>query len=367
MAGEVIASADVAVIGAGIVGGFIARELHSIGISVVLVDPQSPGLGVTAEGMGHLVVLDDSPTQLALTDYSVRLWRELVPHLPTEVEFRPTGTLWVAEWEDRELLESKAGVLATSGVPAQVWDQERLRQEEPMLSRSLAGAVWTPGDAVIYAPTAATWAARSIPRIPATATAISDRGLETTLGRVAAKRVVVAAGNGSHRLLSGLEMRPRKGHLAITPRGYRISDRQVVELGYMRSAHGTDEDSVAFNIQPRATGQVLIGSSRQFGKTDRSIDRSILSRMLVRARQFVPALNQIPILRSWTGFRPTVADGKPRIGPVDGSPEVLVATGHEGFGITAATATAKLIAHHIAGAPCAIDPAPYLPLGVRVA
>ncbi|MBV6458666.1 MAG: Glycine oxidase [Fimbriimonadaceae bacterium] len=362
-----IAKKDVAIIGAGIVGSLIARELQSAGMEVVVIDPQPPGTGVTAEGMGHLVALDDSATQLSLTAYSLRLWRDLAEKLPNTVEFRPTGTLWVAEEADRPLLAAKVEAMAEGGVRAEVWDRDRLRMEEPMLSRSLVGGVWVPDDAVVYAPAAATWACAGLDRIPLAATSIEERGVRTDSGLIEAERIVIAAGNGSPRFLSGLGMRPRKGHLAITPRGYRISSRQIVELGYMRSAHGSDEDSVAFNIQPRATGQVLIGSSRQFGQTDRDIDRPLLARMLDRARQFVPALGVFPILRCWTGFRPTTADGLPRIGPLADNPNVVVATGHEGLGITTATATARLVAHHLAGVTCEIDPKPFLPRGVALA
>ena len=63
-------------------------------------------------------------------------------------------------------------------------------------------------------------------------------------------------------LFPSLAVRPRKGHLAITDRYPGFVRHQLVELGYLKSAHGAANESVAFNVQPRATGQVLIGSSR---------------------------------------------------------------------------------------------------------
>jgi glycine/D-amino acid oxidase-like deaminating enzyme len=186
----------------------------------------------------------------------------------------------------------------------------------------------------------------------------------TSLGTIESPVIIVAAGIGSNKFFSGLNLRPRKGHLAITPRGFRVSSRQVVELGYLRSAHGTLEDSVAFNLQPRATDQTLIGSSRQFGKEDRQIDCNILAKMLQRAVRFVPSLADIPILRAWTGFRPTTSTGYPLIGPIDDTPGILLATGHEGLGIATAPATAKLIAHHLGWSRCPLDPKPFLPVGV---
>ena len=78
-------------------------------------------------------------------------------------------------------------------------------------------------------------------------------------------------------------VRPRKGHLAITERDRPLIRHQVAELGYFRSAHGPNQSSVAFNVQPRTAGQTLIGSSRQFGEHDSAIDPDILGRMLDRA------------------------------------------------------------------------------------
>jgi glycine/D-amino acid oxidase-like deaminating enzyme len=82
--------------------------------------------------------------------------------------------------------------------------------------------------------------------------------------RLSAGRSVNATGPWSPELLPGLPVRKRKGHLVITDRYPHFVHHQIVELGYLKSAHSLGKDSVAFNIQPRQTGQMLIGSSRQF-------------------------------------------------------------------------------------------------------
>ncbi|MBX9265304.1 D-amino-acid oxidase, partial [Klebsiella pneumoniae] len=83
-------------------------------------------------------------------------------------------------------------------------------------------------------------------------------------------------------------LRPKKGQLAITDRYRPRVQHQLVELGYGASAHGGGT-SVAFNLQPRPTGQLLIGSSRQFDNRERELDLPLLAQMLDRARHFVPA------------------------------------------------------------------------------
>ncbi len=89
-------SFDVLILGAGIVGAATAYECTRSGMRVGIVEPAVPAGGAGAAGMGHLVVMDDSPAQLALTHYSRELWRELRPALPQAVEYEECGTLWVS-------------------------------------------------------------------------------------------------------------------------------------------------------------------------------------------------------------------------------------------------------------------------------
>ena len=84
--------------------------------------------------------------------------------------------------------------------------------------------------------------------------------------------IVNAAGACAAELTPGLEIKKRKGHLVITDRYPGFVRHQLVELGYLKSAHSMSSDSVAFNVQPRRTGQVLIGSSRQYGAEHKEVD-----------------------------------------------------------------------------------------------
>jgi D-hydroxyproline dehydrogenase subunit beta len=159
----------------------------------------------------------------------------------------------------------------------------------------------------------------------------------------------------------GLPVKKRKGHLAITDRYPDFVRHQLVELGYLKSAHSITSDSVAFNVQPRQTGQILIGSSRQYGNDDPAVNQDILSAMLQRAALYLPALSALSVIRVWTGFRAATPDKLPLIGPVPGDPTLWLATGHEGLGITTALATAELLAAALTGGEPSIAPEPYLP------
>ncbi len=78
---------DVAIIGAGIVGAACAASLAREGLSVVVIDGVGPASGATAAAMGHIVAMDDSEAQFALTSYSQKLWNSLADEMPERSEF----------------------------------------------------------------------------------------------------------------------------------------------------------------------------------------------------------------------------------------------------------------------------------------
>jgi glycine/D-amino acid oxidase-like deaminating enzyme len=365
---------DAVVVGAGIVGAACAVELAAAGLAVTVLDGRFAGAGATAAGMGHLVVMDDSPAQLALTAASLDLWRQLAPDLPPACEDEPRGTLWVAAEEaEMELVPAKRDLYRAHGIAAEALSAAEVAAEEPRLRPGLAGGLLVPGDRVIYPPAAARFLlALAVDRGAAiregvAATGIGPSAVATAEGTIEAGLVVNAAGAEAPRLTPGLPIAPRKGHLAITDRYPGFCRHQLVELGYLKSAHGpdtadrADRASVAFNVQPRATGQLLVGSSRQYAGFDAAIDRSLLSRMLARAIEFLPELRGLSTLRAWTGFRPATPDKLPLIGRWEPVPGLWIAAGHEGLGITTALATGRLLADLALGRPPLIDPAPFDP------
>ena len=240
-------------------------------------------------------------------------------------------------------------------------DAQVLAEAEPQLRPGLAGGLLAPDDSVVYAPVIAGWLLRGAELRAGRAIAINATSVKLADGsEIHAQAVVIAAGTWSAQLAGPLPIRPRKGHLAITDRYPGFVRHQLLELGYLKSAHGQDNESVAFNVQPRATGQVLIGSSRQFDVTDPAVDSRFLARMLARAVEFMPALRRLNVIRAWTGLRAATPDSLPLIGPCPRRPGVWLATGHEGLGITTSLATAELILSGIIGRNSPIPAHPYL-------
>jgi glycine/D-amino acid oxidase-like deaminating enzyme len=359
---------DAVIVGGGIVGTACALAFSRAGMRVALVERAEIGAGATAAAMGHIVVLDDSPAQLALTRYSQMLWRQLSGELPNDVEYTQRGTLWVAA-DDEEMQEicRKHSAYSDAEIPSRTIDAQSLARLEPALRPGLAGGLLMAEDAVVAPRAAARFLLAEALR--SNATLVEEKALAMGSGRTMlssgrelhAPILINAAGEGAPELTPGLPVAMRKGHLAITHPYPGFLRYQVVELGYLKSAHVTTTDTVAFNVQPRQNGQLLIGSSRQFGVESREVDDAVLVRMLERAAEFIPSLPSLSIERTWTGFRSATPDKLPLIGPSTKDKTVFLATGHEGLGITTSLATAQLLADWIAGKAPVIPIEPYLP------
>ncbi|HET9086505.1 MAG TPA: FAD-dependent oxidoreductase [Acidobacteriaceae bacterium] len=361
-------SYDVIILGAGIIGTACALECARDGMRVAVVDAGEVGGGATAAGMGHIVVMDDSPAQLALTRYSQILWQDLAPELPSAAEYETPGTIWIAA-DEEEMKEAtrKCVLYQHHNIPAEILDAQSLCEAEPRLNPALAGGLLVPQDAILNASRAARhlldraiWGDAVLLR--KTAVKIGNNRVQFSDGTTfSSARIVNAAGADAAELTPELPIRRRKGHLVLTDRYPKFVRHQLVELSYLKGAGSIAPESIAFNVQPRKTGQMLIGSSRQYDAEGPDVEQPVLDRMMERARSYLPDLDQLTTVRAWTGFRAATPDKLPLIGPSWSDPTVFLATGHEGLGITTALATARLLADHIAGRSSEIPREPYFP------
>lgn len=364
-----MSSSDVVVIGAGIVGAACALALREEGFSVTLVDAATPGSGVTAAGMGHLVALDESEDELDLCLMSLGLWRDFLERNPGVGDTVNCGTLWVAE-NDHQMIEAeqRAARLTARGWNADMVRGDQLRVLEPELRDGLCGGLRVGGDSVVYPPAVAQHLALELQarggklRLGSRVLGVESGAVVMADGsRLAADRIVVAAGAQVAALLPEVPVFGRKGHLAITDRYPGRLSHQVVSMNYGQTEAGSGALAVAANIQPRASGQWLVGSCRQDGQADTSLDPAALAAVLRTGIGLFPCLAQMNVIRAWAGMRPASPDGRPIIGAHPFLPGVWIAAGHEGLGVTTAFATARLLADQMMGRRCAIDVAPYSP------
>jgi glycine/D-amino acid oxidase-like deaminating enzyme len=245
---------DVLVVGAGIVGAACAWVLQQAGRKVTVLDAAYPGTGATAACMGHVVIMDDSEAQMQLTTYSRCEWQKLALEMNPDCEDQEIGTLWVAaDAEEMLAAEKKADYYARWEVETAILPAPEMYRRAPNLRPGLAGALWVPGDRAVYATRCASWFLRDVEVFAGVRVkAIGENGAVGDNGDFfAAQVVILACGADSRRLLPELPIEPRKGHLCITDRYPGFCAHQIVELGYLKSAHETTAESVAFNVQPR--------------------------------------------------------------------------------------------------------------------
>ncbi|MGY0634306.1 NAD(P)/FAD-dependent oxidoreductase [Luteimonas sp. A478] len=356
---------DLIVVGAGIIGAACAEQAVVDGLSVAIVEHSALGGGSTAASMGHLVAMDDEPSEFALCRYSLELWNS---HGSLEVaEYRRCGTLWVAAGEqDAEAIPPKLARLEAAGVRAQTVTGPQLRELEPELAPGMAGGLLVPDESIVYPPRAVQWMldrclrSRAVLYQGRSVVRLRPGGVLLDDGSRLDGQVLLATGLATAALVPALAMAARKGHLVVTDRHPGRVRHQVLEVGYADSAQGEEPVSVAFNVQPRPTGQLLIGSSREDSAGD-DVNLPVLRRMVERACGFMPGLRALQAIRVWTGLRPRTPDGRPYIGAVPEQPGVWVAAGHEGLGVSMALGTARLLCDLLGGRSPAIDPAPYDP------
>ena len=229
----------VVVVGAGIVGAATAEALAIDGVTVTVIEGGIPAGGASAAGMGHIVVMDDSEPQIALTTYSQRLWDDRGPSLPASGERSVCGTIWVAaDEEEMGEVDRKFRFYRDRNIEAQVLSARELYRAEPNLRPGLSGGLLVSGDSVIYPPTIVNAMLDRVREAGGTVVTgmrvVSMCGHEVELedGRqIECDYAVNATGAAAPQLLPNLNVKPRKGHLAITDRYPGFVTHQLVASG----------------------------------------------------------------------------------------------------------------------------------------
>ena len=127
--------AEAIVIGAGIVGAACAYELCQRGLQVLVVD-DGPG-GATHAGMGHLVVMDDNPAELALSSASLAIWRDWLARMDSSCGYSHCGTLWIAaDEEEMQAAAEKHKRLQAAGIGCTLIDADSCLPSSPSRRRS---------------------------------------------------------------------------------------------------------------------------------------------------------------------------------------------------------------------------------------
>ncbi|MHB1800460.1 MAG: NAD(P)/FAD-dependent oxidoreductase [Actinomycetes bacterium] len=362
--GSRLASADVVVLGAGIIGAAITRELARAGVAVLLVDAAGGGTGTSGRCDGNVLLQTKHDVLgVQMTKHSIVRYAQWAAELELDIHFeRPGSLVFFSDPKDLASGHERVDWLASQGVAARFVDARQIHDLEPGLSDRAVGGIDCLDDSSVYPPAvvaalvhdARRHGAGMLTHVRARRLLVSssDRveGVDTDAGVIAASQVVNALGPWSPFLEGDVGTRvpviPRQGLIAVTDEASGLVRRAVTEATYMStraSAGQGDTASVAFVAEPTFRGNVLIGSTRRFCGYDMNVDLSLLMVVMRRAISFLPGLADVQIIRTFAGLRPWSPDNRPLIGASKTVAGYFLATGHEGEGIGLAPITADII------------------------
>ncbi|MGC8787126.1 MAG: NAD(P)/FAD-dependent oxidoreductase [Anaerolineae bacterium] len=372
---------DAVVIGGGIVGCSCAYYLAREGVKVCLLEKGTIASGTSRAGQSHIVLWEEPDINLRLEKASRLLYEALAEELPFDIEYRRTGSLALVEnAADWEPFARTVHSLQARGLDCQLLSGTDLTRMEPNLAQDLAGGAYFPEDAQVnpilttlaLAQGAKCMGAEIRPFTEVTGIELSEErkvvAVNTTAGRIPTAIVVNAAGVWSAAIgkMVGLEIPviPRRGHIIVTEPvpDNLIHCKIILAAGYMQTLGATSGVAMSANIQQTRSGNLLLGSSRDFGGFDRTVKPEVIRAQLARNLRFLPALANIHVIRTYAGLRPYSPDLVPIISTGDGVQGFYIATGHEGAGITMAPITGKLISEMITGKAPTV---PLEPLSLR--
>ncbi len=362
-------TAEVVIVGAGVIGAAIAFHLTRRGIRPLLVEKEDPAAGSSGACDGLVFLQSKKPgLHLELALESRRRFDELHEILGPGIEFRATGGLCLIE-NDSELeamrrwtAEQRAG-----GLSVELIDGTDLRSLEPLLSERVIAASFSPLDAQVnpYALTFALIAAaraagaRLLAGEPVTGIEVGSgrvQAVRTLQRRIATPLVVNAA--GAHAPEIGrpagiaVPIRPRRGQLLVTAARPPMLRHGIISARYIAAKFNPElavGGEMGFSIEQAESGNLLIGSTREFAGFDRRTTFAGIRAVARRILPVVPALAAVPVIRTFAGLRPYTPDGLPILGPVASVEGFVMAAGHEGDGIALSAVTGELLAAHIAG------------------
>ena len=406
----------VAVIGAGLVGLSCALHLRRDGRAVTLIDPRDPGTatsfgnagivamnavaplgmpgiarrvpGMLRDPLGPLTVhwpylptiapwllrlLSESrPKRVeaisialaSILDRCEPAWAEMARLAGVEDLLRPVGWLRVYETDagmkggaaERALLERRDRRF-------EILDADAIRQLQPALAPIFKHAVYHTANRFMANPGRASAAiARAFVdaggRIERDEVRRIDHGgpdyeIRTGTGKtLAAEVVVLAAGAWSRGLAEQLgvfvPLDTERGYHLMLPRADPGLTGPVV--------HGERN----FTLGPMEEG-VRMTTQVEFAGLKAPPDFRRARALLPEAKRMLPGL-ETEERSAWIGYRPSLPDSKPAIGPVPGHPKAFLAFGHGHLGLTMGPATGRIVADLVAGRDPGLDLTPFAPV-----
>jgi glycine oxidase len=363
-----VSSPDVVVIGGGVIGCVVARQIAANGVAVTLLERDVPGRAATWAAGGMLSPLGeagDDPAFLDLAVHSLDRYPQFVSEVTAQsgigVEYMPAGKLHIAfgvgHADLRDLLERGHGF----GVQSLTGDEARAL--EPSLGPDIDAALLVGRDHRVNNRLlgVAAWKAAEATgvRVLCDSAAVSlnvdtrFRSVRLADGTtIAADAVVIAAGAWSGRITGlprALPIEPVRGQmLAVAPAtGAPPLERTIHAPGCY--------------LIPREEGSIVIGATSERAGFEPGPTPGGITGLALAAFSTVPAIANGRMIETWSGFRPGTPDGLPVLGPDPDIEGVFYATGHYRNGILLAPITAEILSACVAGEAPPVPIGPFRP------
>ena len=281
-----------------------------------------------------------------------------------ECEFADSGTLYV--WRDAQAL-AKARLdydtLRQVGVPIELLDGKAARAMEPALKDGVAGAHWQPGDARLRPDKYVAELARAVRAAGGVIVEQAEvqgfrseggriAGAVTAQGEFAAQQVILALGSWSPLLGKQLGLR-----LPIQPgKGYSITysrPRRAPKIPLVLK-----ERSVCVTAWDSG---YRLGSTMEFSGYDDTLNARRLAAIRRGAAEYLEEPEGPVVEEQWYGWRPMTYDDLPILGRAPGIDNLMLATGHGMLGVSLSAITAQLVTELMTGTATSLDVAPYSP------
>ena len=362
---------DVLVVGAGIIGSAIAYFLSKEKIKVGIIEKGNIGEGTSGACDGFLFLQSKRPgITLKLALESIHILKQLPDEFERDIEYEQKGGLVIIDSEiEKKALSQKVKEHQVFGIEVQMLDTEETLKIEPFLSQEILGSTYCKLDGSIN-PIALTLAfaetaiKNGIDFYPSTEIENFIYENSRMIGIISNKqekffadKIVLATGIYSNKLLSKiniqLPIKPRRGQVIVSEPIAPLLNHALLSGRYLAAklfpemledlTNPLNQMGIGLVIEQAKSGNLLIGSTREFVGENKEITFKGIEYILKHATSIIPSLIDINIIRTFSGLRPYTIDGLPIISKLIPYDNLIIAAGHEGDGITLSAITGKLI------------------------
>lgn len=355
-----IKTADVIVIGSGVIGCAAAYYMAKKGMSVLVLDQdESVGNGGSSRNGGGVRQSGRDPRELPLAIYGVEnVWPTLSDELGVDVEYHKEGNLRLGKTEThKQILTGLTEKAVACGLNVRIIDAEEVRKINPYLSEEVTCASWCPTDGHAN-PLTTTLGFYKNARALGVVFHMGEKvvKLEKVHGKLRrvctkttvyeADQVLVAAGYASRFLTQtvGIDvpMREELIEALVTEAEPKMFPQMLGTADADFYGHQTNHGSFVFGGATGMESTVLDnGTNRTSSLTAPCICRGIM--------KYVPKLADAKIVRTWAGYEDLSIDGIPVISKVEEVPGLLLACGFTGHGFGISPVVGQLLAQLAAG------------------